>query len=426
MPSIKGTASVSDDRALQKLLRSTKFPSNFSQQVDYSKIHQPIIKKWISDRITQLLGFEDDIVQSTAINLFLPSSSAAAATSIGTASTSDTTTTSGTHCSSVDPRKAQLDLQGFLGEAEAAEFSRELWTLLLEAQVSPNGVPRAILEQKKRELLRQQQTRQAAGAVARVAATPTVDVARMVQEATRRAEAVRLALVKSHPSSSITAAAATTTTTSSSSGVAVQQHSRKQPINSAPPYPNSSMIYPPQPKEEAVRVEKFSSADKVHNGRDYSTNANGTDDDTTTVISSRSRASRSSSRSNANNMDNNSNTEEEERRRHRKKRKKRERKESRRSRRTRSVSPPAVATGTYKRAYRHEDDDDNHYYYEKKRSRRCSTTSDDSTNDKHGSGGNNDYKITEKRKKSSSSHRRRHHDRYSSKDRESTSNRRRT
>jgi serine/arginine repetitive matrix protein 1 len=425
MPSIKGTASVSDDRALQKLLRCTKFPSNFNQKVDYSKIHQPIIKKWISDRITQLLGFEDDIVQSTAINLFLPSSSVAAATSIGTASTSDT---SGTHCSSVDPRKAQLDLQGFLGEAEAAEFSRELWTLLLEAQVSPNGVPRAILEQKKRELLWQQQTRQAAGAVAGVAAaTATVDVARMVQEATRRAEAVRQALVKSHPSNSVTAAAAAPPpppTSSSSSRVGTrQQHSWKQPNSSVPPCYNSSMSYPPQPKEEAVRVEKCSSADKVHNGRDYSTNANGTDDDTTTVISSRSRASRSSSRSNTNNIDN-STEEEEERRRRRKKRKKSERKESRRSRRTRSVSPPAIATGTYKRAYRHEDDDD-YYYYEKKRNRRYST-SDDSTNGKHGSGGNNDYKITEKRKKSSSSHRRRHHDRYSSKDRESTTNRRRS
>lgn len=405
MPSIKGTASVSDDRALQKLLRSTKFPSNFSQKVDCSKIHQAIIKKWISDRITQLLGFEDDIVQSTAINLFLPSSSAAA-TSIGNASTSDSTSTSIARCGTVDPRKAQLDLQGFLGEAEAAEFSRELWTLLLEAQASPNGVPRTILEQKKRELLLQQQ-----------AGTATVDVARMVQEATRRAEAVRQALVKSHPGS------ITATATTSSSEAIVQQHSRKQPNPGVPPHHNNSMRYQPQSREE-VPVEKFSSnADKVNYGRDYSNKANGSDDDTTSVVSSRSRASRStsSSRSNTNNMANN-NAEEDERRRRRKKRKKRERKESRRSRRTRSVSPPAAAAGSYKRAYRHEDD---YYYYEKKRSRRCST-SDDSTNDKHNSGGNHDYKMTEKKKKSSSSHRRRHHDRYSSKDRESTTNRRRS
>eukprot|EP00566_Odontella_aurita_P034137 CAMPEP_0113592852 /NCGR_PEP_ID=MMETSP0015_2-20120614/38079_1 /TAXON_ID=2838 /ORGANISM="Odontella" /LENGTH=39 /DNA_ID=CAMNT_0000499439 /DNA_START=198 /DNA_END=314 /DNA_ORIENTATION=+ /assembly_acc=CAM_ASM_000160 len=39
MPTVKGTASVADDRAISKLLRKTKFPSNFSRTVDLSRVH---------------------------------------------------------------------------------------------------------------------------------------------------------------------------------------------------------------------------------------------------------------------------------------------------------------------------------------------------------------------------------------------------
>ena len=72
MPSIKGTASVADDRAISKLLRSTRFPPNFSKKVDQTRVHREVLSQWIEDRIQELLGFEDDIVASTAVNLFLP------------------------------------------------------------------------------------------------------------------------------------------------------------------------------------------------------------------------------------------------------------------------------------------------------------------------------------------------------------------
>jgi len=72
MPSIKGTASISSTSALQKQLRSTTFPSNFSQKVNTKKIHRAIFQHWIEQKVEEILGFEDEIVCSTAVHLFLP------------------------------------------------------------------------------------------------------------------------------------------------------------------------------------------------------------------------------------------------------------------------------------------------------------------------------------------------------------------
>jgi len=129
MPTIKGTASVSDSRARQKALRKTKFPRNFDTKVILQKVNKPVLTQWIEQKVTSLLGFEDEIVASTVVNLFLPS---------------DVT--------SPDAKKAQLDLVGFLGD-EAATFSKQLWSLMLEAQASNSGIPQTLLEQKKKEMV---------------------------------------------------------------------------------------------------------------------------------------------------------------------------------------------------------------------------------------------------------------------------------
>lgn len=89
MPTIKGTASVADSRARRKALKKTKFPRNFGASVSLEKVNKPVLIQWIEQKITSILGFEDEIVSSTAINLFLPSDN-----------------------SNPDPRKAQLDLAG--------------------------------------------------------------------------------------------------------------------------------------------------------------------------------------------------------------------------------------------------------------------------------------------------------------------------
>jgi len=142
MPAIKGTSSVADSRALSKALKKTKFPANFASKVDLTKINRPVLTQWIEQRITKVLGFEDEIVQSTAVNLFLPE-----VPEDGIAPT-------------VDPRRAQIDLGGFMGEEDCAAFASDLWTLLLDAQDSPMGIPRKLLEEKKRELAAEQQKQQ--------------------------------------------------------------------------------------------------------------------------------------------------------------------------------------------------------------------------------------------------------------------------
>lgn len=137
MPTIKGTASVADSRALQKSLKRTKFPANFNEPVELSKINRTVLMPWIEKKITELLGFEDEIVASTAINLFLPS---------------PPPPDSSLPPPTVDPKQAQIDITGFLGDEQGPRFAAELWELMLDAQTAPMGIPRKLVEEKKREL----------------------------------------------------------------------------------------------------------------------------------------------------------------------------------------------------------------------------------------------------------------------------------
>lgn len=151
MPSIKGTASISSNSALVKQLRSTTFPSNFSQKVNIAKVHRTVFTHWIEQRVEKILGFDDDIVSSTAVHLFLPSNDSSGDTA--TAATSAIAAAAAAADNwDVDPRRAQLDLAGFLGENEAAAFASELWTMMLDAQSSPSGIPRLLVEKKKEEM----------------------------------------------------------------------------------------------------------------------------------------------------------------------------------------------------------------------------------------------------------------------------------
>lgn len=53
----------------QRLLRTTKFPPEFNQKVDMSKVNIPLIKKWIAGEISRILKSEDDVVIDLAFNL---------------------------------------------------------------------------------------------------------------------------------------------------------------------------------------------------------------------------------------------------------------------------------------------------------------------------------------------------------------------
>ncbi|CAE8655859.1 unnamed protein product [Polarella glacialis] len=87
-----------------------------------------VMKPWIAKRITELLGFEDDIVVDYCVALLQDPPE-----------------------KGLDARMVQVNLTGFM-ERKAAPFCSELWQHLLSAQESPVGVPREFIDLKKDEL----------------------------------------------------------------------------------------------------------------------------------------------------------------------------------------------------------------------------------------------------------------------------------
>ncbi|KAK3394411.1 PWI domain-containing protein [Podospora didyma] len=112
-----------------RLLKSTKFPPEFSQKVDKSKVNMQVMKKWIASKVTEILGNEDDVIIELIFNLI----------------------EGGRY---PDIKSIQIQLTGFL-DKDTAPFCKELWKLLLSAQSSPQGVPKELLEAKKLELMQE-------------------------------------------------------------------------------------------------------------------------------------------------------------------------------------------------------------------------------------------------------------------------------
>ena len=98
----------------------------FAKPVDTSKVSMQVMRPWVSARIEELLGFEDDVV----VELIM-----------GTLETEQ----------HPDPRKLQISITGFL-EGNTRTFMSELWRHLVSAQTSVGGIPRAFVEQKKAEM----------------------------------------------------------------------------------------------------------------------------------------------------------------------------------------------------------------------------------------------------------------------------------
>ncbi|CAF4869197.1 unnamed protein product, partial [Rotaria socialis] len=67
----KGTSAEQDSRFAnkqKKLLKQMKFPDNIETKVDMSKINLDIMKPWITRRLEELLGLEDDVVIEYVFN----------------------------------------------------------------------------------------------------------------------------------------------------------------------------------------------------------------------------------------------------------------------------------------------------------------------------------------------------------------------
>ncbi|OZJ03625.1 hypothetical protein BZG36_03730 [Bifiguratus adelaidae] len=124
----KGTSTEQDARfgnKQKKLLKSMTFPPEYKQKVNFSKVNMQVIRPWITKRITELLGMEDEVVTEYTFESL--------------------------DQKDCDPRMLQINLTGFL-EKNAQKFVLELWKLLLDAQNSLGGIPTVFLEQKKEEL----------------------------------------------------------------------------------------------------------------------------------------------------------------------------------------------------------------------------------------------------------------------------------
>ncbi|KAI9669332.1 MAG: hypothetical protein M1831_000368 [Alyxoria varia] len=111
----------------QKLLKQTKFPTEFNQKVDMQKVNLEVLKKWIAGKISDILNNEDDVVIELCFNLL-----------------------EGSRFPNI--KVLQIQLGGFLGQPTAG-FCKELWSLCLSAQSNPQGVPKELLEAKKLELI---------------------------------------------------------------------------------------------------------------------------------------------------------------------------------------------------------------------------------------------------------------------------------
>ncbi|KAH7928639.1 PWI domain-containing protein [Leucogyrophana mollusca] len=131
----KGSSADQDRRfsdELELLLGSMEFPPEFDKKVGLAirvvKVNVQAIRPWIVKKITDLFGFEDEVAIEYTMGLLEDASHP-----------------------TLNPKKMQINLTGFLTNSTPSSMSA-LWNLLLEAQDSPAGVPRTLVEEKKQEM----------------------------------------------------------------------------------------------------------------------------------------------------------------------------------------------------------------------------------------------------------------------------------
>jgi len=112
------------------------FPPEFDKKVNMEKVSLPVIKRWIAERILDILGFEDDILVQFVFNMLESAKK---------------------QRSSPDPKLIQIQITGFL-ERDARTFTEELRQHLVSASRNPGGIPTSMLEETKRKLARRSKT----------------------------------------------------------------------------------------------------------------------------------------------------------------------------------------------------------------------------------------------------------------------------
>ncbi|XP_028775678.1 serine/arginine repetitive matrix protein 1 isoform X4 [Neltuma alba] len=124
----RGTSADQDTRFSNKqakLLKSQKFAPELDHLVDMTKVNMDVIKPWITIRVTELLGFEDEVLINFIHGLL--------------------------DAKEVNGKEVQIQITGFM-EKNTGKFMKELWSLLLSAQKNASGVPQQFLDAKEEEL----------------------------------------------------------------------------------------------------------------------------------------------------------------------------------------------------------------------------------------------------------------------------------
>ncbi|KAF1885446.1 hypothetical protein Lal_00029335 [Lupinus albus] len=124
----RGTSADQDTRFSNKqakLMKSQKFPPELEHLVDMTKVNMEVMKPWITRRVTEFLGFEDEVLINFIHGLL--------------------------DKKEVNGKEVQIQITGFM-EKNTGKFMKELWTLLLSAQKNASGVPQQFLDAKEEEL----------------------------------------------------------------------------------------------------------------------------------------------------------------------------------------------------------------------------------------------------------------------------------
>ncbi|KAD6119793.1 hypothetical protein E3N88_11064 [Mikania micrantha] len=122
-----GTTADQDTRFSNKhakLLKSFKFPPELENLVDMTKVKMDVMRPWIAQRVTELLGFEDEVLINFIYGLLEEKV--------------------------VNGKEIQISLTGFM-EKNTGKFMKELWSHLLSAQQNASGVPQQFLDAKEEE-----------------------------------------------------------------------------------------------------------------------------------------------------------------------------------------------------------------------------------------------------------------------------------
>ncbi|XP_039012881.1 serine/arginine repetitive matrix protein 1-like isoform X2 [Hibiscus syriacus] len=123
----RGTSADQDTRFSNKqakLLKSQKFAPELEHLVDITKVKMDVFRPWIATRVTELLGFEDEVLINFIYGLL--------------------------DGKEVNGKEVQISLTGFM-EKNTGKFMKELWILLLSAQKNASGVPQQFLDAKAEE-----------------------------------------------------------------------------------------------------------------------------------------------------------------------------------------------------------------------------------------------------------------------------------